>query len=187
MVTDPTQSLEADLDSKGQAKLLGECSFELDSILASLIESEGVGVKKPLKLTRSQGGNIVTVGRFLATFKVVGDYNPEELPQSSDIKKSQLKSMMDLTHELPPIDFGFSKWRVRVGAYCAIGAPSAAAKFPSLALETGWSQYKHEEPSAFTMISTGVIEENRHPVWNEELVMNNPTESDKPSKALERV
>jgi len=180
VVTEEADNLGSELEAKGKAKLLGECSFELDSILASLLKPEGV--KRPLKFTRSQPGNIVTVGRFSATFKIIGDYNPERLVQVSDIKKSQLETQIEITHPLPDIDFGFSKYRIRVSARCAIGAPSTPEGFPSLILETGWSQYKHEEPSSLTMVSTKVIEENKHPVWNEEILLNNPTESDKPCK-----
>ena len=169
-----------DLESKGQAKLLGECSFELDSIMASLSQTEGLGVKKPLKFTRSQGGNIVTVGRFVATFKIMGDYNPGEFEGERPPDSQIMKSIIDIDKPLPSAEFGLAKWLIRVHARCAIGAPSTATGFPSLFLEIGWSQYKHEDPSAMTMVDSGVIEQNRHPLWNEELLLNNPAESDKP-------
>lgn len=180
------ENVGTDLESKGEAKLLGECSFEIDSILASLVESEGVDVKKQLKFTRSQGGNIVTVGRFVATFKVAGDYNQGrvENKQPADLKRSQVKAIADSDHMFPPVDFGFAKWRVRVCARCAIGAPSNSTGFPSLTLEAGWSQYKHEDPSSLTIVNTRIIEENRHPMWNEEILLNNPAESDKPSNDI---
>jgi len=150
--------------------------------LASLIDSEGVGVKKVLKFTRTQADKTVTVGRFLAAFKIVGDYNAGSAEgEYEPFKNSKVPTDIDRT--LPSIEFGLSKWRVRVDARCCIGGPlNVVAKdgFPSLFIQTGWSQYKHEEPSSLTLIESSVSEDNRNPIWNEQLLLNNPAESDRP-------
>eukprot|EP00830_Metopus_es_P015123 TRINITY_DN4251_c0_g1_i2.p1 TRINITY_DN4251_c0_g1~~TRINITY_DN4251_c0_g1_i2.p1 ORF type:complete len:500 (+),score=89.87 TRINITY_DN4251_c0_g1_i2:417-1916(+) len=95
--------------------------------------------------------------------------------------------MVDIDRALPASDFGTAKWRIRVDARCAIGGPlNAVTKdgFPSLYLQIAWTQYKQEEPSSLSLIQTGVVDDNRHPIWNEQLLYNNPPESDKPSGFL---
>ncbi len=177
------ENIGTDLEDKGQAKLLGECNFELDSILASLVDVAGLGVKKALKFTRTQSEKVVTVGRFVANFKVVGDYNAEDEEKEGAERKLEPKAMVDIDRALPAADFGLAKWRVRVDARCAIGGPlNAVSKdgFPSLYLQIGWTQYKQEEPSTLSLLQTCVVDDNRHPIWNEQLLFNNPAESDKP-------
>jgi hypothetical protein len=184
VLTDRMENLGTDLELKGQAKLLGECVFELDSIIASLTDTVGLGVKKALKFTRAQAGKSVTVGRFVATFKVVGDYNTEEDHVADpDAKANEPKAMVDIDRALPASDFGMAKWRVRTDIRCGVGGPlNAVTKdgFPSLFVQIGWTQYKNEEPSTLSIIQSGVVEDNRHPIWNEQLLYNNPPESDKP-------
>ena len=188
MVTDRAENIGTELETKGQAKLLGECKFDLDTILASLIDSVGVGVKKALKFTRMQGDKTVTVGRFVVDFQIAGDYNAGEAEGlRSGIENRELKAMADIDRVLPACDFGLNKWRVRIDARCAVGCPlNLIAKdgFPSMFMQIGWSQYKHEEPSTLNIVETSLIEENRHPIWNEQILLNNPGESDKPSKSF---
>ena len=173
------------MEKKGQAKLLGESVFELDTILASLGDSVGVGIKKALKFSRSQGDKTVTVGRFVATFQIVGDYNTEEnkeSPQQSKMNEPQ-QQVQDIDRQLPDPDFGSARWRIKIGAHCATNAPvnaEAGGRAPSIFLQIGWTQYKQDDPSTLTMIKSNVVEESRHPVWNDLLLFNNPPESDKP-------
>lgn len=174
-----------ELEKKGQAKLLGECVFELDTILASLADDVGVGIKKALKFTRTQGDKTVTVGRFVASFQIVGDYNSEEGKEQTKMtfKSNEPKAVADIDHALPENDFGSARWRIRVDARCATGCPvdpSLGGKAPSIFMQIGWTQYKQDDPSSLTMIQSSIIEESRYPVWNEQLLFNNPPESDKP-------
>lgn len=146
-------------------------------------DSVGVGIKKALKFTRTQADKAVTVGRFIATFQVVGEYNTEEGKEqiSPNIKES--KAAIDIDHKLPSTEFGSARWRIRVDARAASGAPLIASqegRAPSLFLQLGWTQYKQDDPSTLSMIQTSAVEENRHPIWNEQLLYNNPPESDKP-------
>ena len=60
-----------ELNSKGQARLLGECKLELGPILPSLLDYSGIGIRQSLKFTRISGDKEVTVGRFIANLKLV--------------------------------------------------------------------------------------------------------------------
>ena len=174
--------MPVDPENKGQAKILGECDFDLESILNELVESEGLPVKRSLKFGRDQGGNLVTVGRFVATFKIQGDFNPLESEGSylMESKRKLLSSIVDIDRELPQSEFGLNKWRVRIHARCAINAPSDKLGAPSLFMEGGWSQYKNEDPISISMICTETIDDNRHPIWNQELFLIGPPRVDKP-------
>ncbi len=176
-----TESQDLAGDGRGQAKLLGECEFQLDTILPSLVGSVGVGVKKPLKFARSQGDKTLTVGRFVATFKIRGEYNPEG--ESIKSRPQEPNAVSDIDRVLPSADFGAVRWRLRIDARCATGGPLNAvtkAGFPSLYLQFGWVQYKKDSPSTETVAQSSVLDDTRSPVWNEQLLFANPAEADKP-------
>ena len=81
-------------------------------------------------------------------------------------------------HMLPPEDPSF-KWRVRVDLRAAIDAPlnrTPPGGLPSCYCEFGWSLYENTEPDEYTRIMSVLIESNRHPHWNQQLLFNNPSE-----------
>ena len=160
-----------------QRKLLGECTFELHSVLKELIEFEGSSKEESLKFTRLQGENLVTVGRFVADFKIQKDeIEAEEYPHY--MKPKQLKAIIDIDRELPKADFGLTIWRIRMCLRCAVGAHLESYGLPSLFMEAGWSKYKEDDIDSNTVIRTEIIYDNRHPMWNEELLF--PSSLDNP-------
>ena len=71
IVTDREDNKVQDLETKGQAKLLGECVLELGPLTAPLTDISGLGVRQNLKFVRKSGDKEVTVGRFVVQIKLV--------------------------------------------------------------------------------------------------------------------
>lgn len=43
-------------------------------------------------------------------------------------------------------------------------------------VEFGWSLYEHTDPDEYNKIMSVLVENTRHPHWNQELLFNNPPE-----------
>ena len=110
-----------DLETKGQARLLGECVLELGPLTEALTDISQTGVRQLLKFTRIQNGKQVTVGRFIVQLKVVSG---EEMPLDDTQKHIAQKLDQEIFHALPHSqmkkDFG---WRVKVDVRCGVDMP----------------------------------------------------------------
>lgn len=71
MVTERDSSNAADMESKGQARLLGDCILELGPSMPSLNDVYGVGVRQSLAFVRRRDDKDVVVGRFTCLLKLV--------------------------------------------------------------------------------------------------------------------
>ena len=71
-----------DLETKGQARLLGESVVDLGPLTGSLTDISQTGVRQLLKFSRTQNGKVVTVGRFIVQLKLVGS---DQLPTKTKI------------------------------------------------------------------------------------------------------
>ena len=94
--------------------------------------------------------------------------------------------MMHLpAEELPSAAFGLGvRWRLRVDIRSGIDAPlnkTTRDGLPSMYVEVGWSKYKQQLPSLANIVSSSVVEHNQHPLWNQQILYNNPNEADEPS------
>ena len=74
MVTDKTEGGAAEMESKGQARLLGDCVLEMGPIMPSLNDIYGVGVRQSLAFLRRRDDKEVVVGRFTCVLKLVVRY-----------------------------------------------------------------------------------------------------------------
>lgn len=70
MVTDRKDN-PSEMESKGQARLLGDCVLELGPLIPSLNDIYGVGVRQQLAFARRRDDKEVIVGRFACTLKLV--------------------------------------------------------------------------------------------------------------------
>lgn len=70
MVTDRTEGA-AEMESKGQARLLGDCVLEMGPLMPSLNDIYGVGVRQSLAFLRRRDDKEVVVGRFTCILKLV--------------------------------------------------------------------------------------------------------------------
>jgi hypothetical protein len=61
----------AEMENKGQARLLGDCVFELGPIMPSINDIYGVGVRQSLAFLRRRDDKEVVVGRFTCILKLV--------------------------------------------------------------------------------------------------------------------
>jgi hypothetical protein len=60
-----------DMESKGQARMLGECVLELGPLMPTLNDIYGVGARQHLAFARKRDDKDVTVGRFTCIIKLV--------------------------------------------------------------------------------------------------------------------
>jgi len=63
-----------ELESKGQARLLGDCVLEMGPLMPSINDIYGIGVRQQLAFARRRDDKEVAVGRFTCSLKIVGDY-----------------------------------------------------------------------------------------------------------------
>jgi len=70
VVTDRTEGA-AEMESKGQARLLGDCVMEMGPLMPSLNDIYGVGVRQSLAFLRRRDDKEVVVGRFTCILKLV--------------------------------------------------------------------------------------------------------------------
>ncbi|EAR89988.1 C2 domain protein (macronuclear) [Tetrahymena thermophila SB210] len=163
-----------DLDNKGQARLLGECILDMGPITAALQDIGGTGVRQSLKFTRISGEKEVTVGRFIVNLKLVGE---QVIPVTNQLDIKPLEKE-DIFHELPKSDpfFEFS-WRVRVDIRSATDLPLNRVNpsgLPTTFVEVGWTLYDNASPDDFGLYLTNFVENNRHPLWNSQFLIQNP-------------
>lgn len=85
---------EGEPKERGQARLLGQCVLELGPLAPVLSDIRGAGTKQNLKFVRDHEGQVVTVGRFLVSLKLIPQQNvPIEIVGN-----------MDIFHPLPAVD-----------------------------------------------------------------------------------
>lgn len=175
-VTDRKENA-ADYEQKGQARLLGDCLLELGPLIPSLTDIHGIGVRRALEFCRTRDGSEVTVGRFTVLLKLVGEYMTQ-YPGLEGTNLTGPKKALGEMHLLPPEDSNF-KWRIRADIRAAIDFPLnrvTPGGLPSCYVELGWSMYEQTEPDEYTKIMSVLVEKNRHPHWNQQLLFNNPAE-----------
>jgi hypothetical protein len=166
-------------ESKGQARLLGDCFLDLGPMASVLTEISGAGARQTMKFTRKQGDKEVTVGRFIANLKVIGE---QDLPNEERLGGAQNAgdafTQGDITHALPnPTHVSDFTWRIRVDVRCGIDLPlnrNTQSGLPTSFVEVGWTLYDGQPPDDYTLQSTSMVDNNRHPIWNQQIFVLNP-------------
>lgn len=179
-MTDREEHPTKDLESKGQARLLGECHLELGPLTAPLTDISGTGVRQHVKFTRQQfNGNSkepkeVAVGKCVLNLKLVGE-QLFPIDQQVDLKPLEFD---DIFHPLPVSDpFMDFIWRLRVDIRSAVDLPlnrTTPTGLPSCYAEVGWVLYNDSVPDENSIFMTSIIESNRHPIWNQQFLIPNP-------------
>lgn len=149
---------------KGQARLLGDSILELGPLAPALTDVRGAGTRQHLKFTREHEGQIVTVGRFLITLKLV--------PTQNEPIESQ--GLVDIFHPLPVVNpFTEFLWRVRVDFRAAYDVPlniMSTTGLPSPYMEFGWSHYVQQKPGENETEKSILIPNSKNPFWNYQLM-----------------
>ncbi|KRX05194.1 C2 domain [Pseudocohnilembus persalinus] len=168
-----------DLESQGQAKLLGECTLDVSEFKEVLEDMHSTGVRRQLKFSRITGDREVGVGRFIANLKLLQEQIiPVEEHDFKPLEKDEI------FHELPkPDPFYDFQWRVRVDIRSATDIPLnriSPSGLPSTYCNIGYTLYDGNQPDNYHLDSTSLIESNRHPIWNKQFLITNPeTSADK--------
>ena len=69
---------------------------------------------------------------------------------------------------------------MRIDVRCCVNCPQnreTAEGLPSMFMQIGWSKYRQNQPDDDTMMHTLVVEGNRHPVFNQQIMYNAPPEA----------
>jgi hypothetical protein len=172
----------------GQAKLLGECVLNLVPYKNQLTDISGQGVKQSLKFTRKHGMGEITIGRFVANMKIVGE---EVIPHEESIANSNILpdktdsvyklNQTDIVRPLPKSDGLLFKWRVRVDIRSAVdiafnqGNPTG---MPSCFVELGISTKLNTRPDDRILEVTKTIPDTKNPIWNQQFLLVEPLEGD---------
>lgn len=161
------------MEKKGSARILGECVLDVGPLIPALSDISGVGVRQSLKFLRVKDGKELTVGRFIISLRLVSDSYPTG-------------AIAGTAYSGPPVEAhipegkGTFRWRVRVDFRGAMDVPAtthSASGLPSCYMECGWSSLPSNGPSPSHVVASAVIDSNRHPVWNQQMLLHNPPEA----------
>ena len=158
-------------DGTGQAKLLGENIVELAPLTGDLTNIANSPIKQRVDLYRKMGDKNAIVGKLNIQLKLLN-----EIIVPEDIKE---KTNNDMTQLLP--EMGFTKkfvWRLRIDVRSAVNLPfnkTTEIKMPSAYVEVGWSMYENTDINQVEAVRTPCIENNRFPIWNQELLFYPPS------------
>jgi len=77
-----------------------------------------------------------------------------------------------------PVENPNYDWRIRVDVRCGVDMPlnsASPSRMPSIYAEVCWSEsIFYESLDPLTLQYTCIVKENRHPNWNQQLLVTNP-------------
>ena len=129
-------------------------------------------MRQSLKFLRIKDGKEVTVGRFIISLRLVSDSYLKPSPAGAN----EYSLAPPLHPEIPDEKASF-RWRVRADFRGALDVPvtsKSASGLPSCYMECGWSSLPSNGPSPSHIVASGVVDSNRHPVWNQQMLLHNP-------------
>lgn len=159
-------------EPKGQAKLLGEAILDLSPITKDLNSIHDVPVNQRLEFMRRQGENNAIVGKLNITLKLI-ENNIETLNENNE---TTVNDGMRLLPEMDVIKNFI--WRIRIDVRSAINLPfnhTSSDRLPSCYVEMGWTMYAHKELNLSDIVRSAIIESNRFPIWNHQLLYYPPS------------
>ena len=122
-----------------------------------------------------------SVGRFNISLVLVPDSQSkygQSLIENLDNKKPEISSS---SIQYMPLENPNFEWRLRVDLRAGIDMPLNSLnphKMPSIFAEVAWSDsLYYESVDPYTRQYSVIIDENRHPHWNQQLIINNPPSS----------
>ena len=169
------------LETKGEARIIGESILELGPLTAHLTEISGSGIRQPLRFTRNKNGKEQMVGKFVVMLKLV---NEGQMPQEEE--KFHKADVSDIFHQLPNSDPTID-WRVKCDIRCGVDLPlnrNTKTGLPTCFVELGWTLYDKQPPDDLKLQMTNLVENNRHPIWNQQFYIKNPPGTVKPEGFL---
>lgn len=91
-------------------RILGECSLDLSPFALQPSETYNLPIRQQLKFVRSRDGKEVTVGRFIASIKIVKEDSLPTFIEELEVKKIERNEYFS---ELPDFDPKFDfDWRI---------------------------------------------------------------------------
>lgn len=120
---------------------------------------------------RSKEGKEVTVGRFIASIKIVSEDSLPKYVEDLEIRKIEKN---EYYAPLPDFDEAMSfDWRVRVEIREALNIPLTDSMIPQVAVEVGWSEYKEAMPEEKRIVRSDTLNTS-HPEWHQTMLIANP-------------
>ena len=160
-----------DKNGTGQAKLLGENKLELAPLTGDLTNIANAPITKNIELFRKRGDKNAVVGKLIVQLRLLN-----EIIVPDDIKE---KTQNDQTQLLPEMDFTKKFiWRLRIDVRSAVNLPfnkTTEKNLPSSYVEIGWTMYENTDINQVTAVRTPCIEDNRFPIWNQQLLFYPPS------------
>lgn len=163
---------EKEEESRGVAKLLGECILDLSPLTKDLNDVYEVPVKKSLEFVRKQGDVDGVVGRFNITLKLLA----EQLEPNNEDVQSGINDGVQLLPEMDVVRKFV--WRMRVDVRSGVNLPfnrTVEGGLPSYYCEMGWTMYSNRDINLSESVRSTIIESNRHPIWNHQLLYYPPS------------
>ena len=159
-------------EAKGVAKLLGECILDLNPLTKLLNDINDVPVKQSLEFVRRQGEKDGVVGRFNVTLRLLSD----KITVDDEAEATGINDGITL---LPEMDVVRSfVWRMRVDVRSGVNLPfnrTTEGGLPSYYCEMGWTMYSNRDINLAESVRSTIIESNRHPIWNHQLLYYPPS------------
>ena len=169
IVVDSSENINQ--DGTGQAKLLGENIVELAPLTGDLTNIANSPINQRVDLYRKMGDKNAVVGKLNIQLRLLN-----EIIVPEDIKE---KTNNDMTQLLPEMDFTKKfVWRLRIDVRSAVNLPlnqTTENKMPSAYVEVGWTMYENTDINQVEAVRTPCIENNRFPIWNQELLFYPPS------------
>ena len=174
IVVDSSENINQ--NGTGQAKLLGENTLELAPLTGALTNIANAPIKQRVELYRKMGDKNAIVGKLTVQLRLLN-----EIVVPDDIQE---KTANDQTQLLPAMDFTQNfVWRLRVFVRSAVNLPfnqTTEKNLPSCYVELGWTMYEIDDINQVEAVRTPCIEDNRFPIWNQELLYYPPANLTKP-------
>lgn len=158
-------------NEKVSTKVLGECSLDLSPFALQPSEVYHLPIRQQLKFVRSKDGKEVTVGRFIASIKIVSE---DSLPKYVEDLEQKKIEKNEYYAPLPDFDETMSfDWRVRVEIREALNIPLTDGMVPQVSVEVGWSEYKDAMPEEKRIVRSDTLNTS-HPEWHQTMLISNP-------------
>lgn len=159
-------------EAKGVAKMLGECILDLAPLTKNLTDINEVPVTQSLEFRRRIGDQDAVVGKFNVSLRLIGEkIEPDDEQIQTGINDGvQLLPEMDVVRNFV--------WRMRVDVRSGINLPfnrTTEGGLPSYYVEMGWTMYPNRDINLSDAVRSTIIESNRHPIWNHQLLYYPPS------------
>lgn len=173
IVVDSSENINK--DGTGQAKLLGENVLDLAPLTGQLTNIANSPINQRIELYRKVSDKNAIVGKLNIQLRLLSEIIvPDDIQEKIQNDQTQLLPAMDFTKNFV--------WRLRVFVRSAVNLPfnqTTSGKLPSPYVELGWTMYDKNDINQVEAVRTPCVEDNRFPIWNQELLYYPPSSLNK--------